>query len=159
MPRFSGGAHEDVNEFLTNFNRTAAFYHLSFETKAEGLPLFLTGRAGIWFNTTPELKGRSFDILSHALKKQFRSDSDVWLLRQRLNDTKQLSTKTVSMFAAKIRRLCQRINLPRSECVNYFIQGFQPHIKNYVLLQKPGTIEDTEMHAKLKESLPELLII
>ena len=70
MPRFSGGAHEDVNEFLTNFNRTAAFYHLSSERKAEGLPLFLTGRAGIWFNTTPELKGRSFDILSHALKKQ-----------------------------------------------------------------------------------------
>jgi len=27
MPKFSGDAHEDVNEFLTNFNCTAAFYH------------------------------------------------------------------------------------------------------------------------------------
>ena len=58
----------------------------------------------------------------------------------------------------KFVAFCQRINLQPSECVNYFIQGFQPHIKNYVLLQRPGTIEDTEMHAKLKESLPELLI-
>ena len=155
MPKFSGDAHEDVNEFLTNFNRTAVFYHLNPDRMAEALPLFLTGSASIWFNTTPELKGRGFDILSEALKKQFHSDSDVWLLRQQLNDTKQLQTETVSAFAAKIRRLCQRINLPRSECVNYFIQGLQPHIKNYVLLQRPGTFEDAEMHARLKESLPE----
>ena len=154
IPKFSGDAHEDVNEFLANFDRASAFYHLTSERKAEALPLFLTGDASIWFNTTPELKGRPFDALSDALKKQFHSDSDVWLLRQQLNETKQLATESVSAFAAKIRRLCQGINLPRSESVNYFIQGLRPHIKNYVLLQRPGTFEDAEIHAKLKESLP-----
>ena len=155
IPKFSGDAHEDVNEFLANFDRTSAFYHLTPDRKAEALPLFLTGSASIWFNTTPELNGRSYAVLSEALKKQFHSESDIWLLRQQLNDTKQLATEPVSTFAAKIRRLCQRINLPRSESINYFIQGLRPHIKNYVLLQRPGTFEDAEMHAKLKESLPE----
>ena len=134
IPMFSGDAHEDVNEFLTNFNRTSAFYHLTPERKAEALPLFSTGSASIWFNTTPELKGRPSDVLSEALKKQFHSDSDVWLLRQQLNETKQLATESVSAFAAKVRLLCQRINLPRSESTNYFIQGSRPHIKNYVVL-------------------------
>ncbi|KAL9965744.1 hypothetical protein ACROYT_G029586 [Oculina patagonica] len=155
MPTFSGDADEDVNEFLVNFNRTSAFYNFTPEKKAEALPLFLTGNASIWFNTTPELHDRSFDVLSKALKKQFHSDSDIWLLRQQLHETKQLATESVSNFAAKIRRLCQRINLPRSARVNYFIQGLRPHIKNYVLLQQPGTFEVAEMHAKLKEALPE----
>ncbi|KAL9958978.1 hypothetical protein ACROYT_G036058 [Oculina patagonica] len=155
MPTFSGDADEDVNEFLVNFNRTSAFYNFTPEKKAEALPLFLTGNASIWFNTTPELQDRSFDVLSKALKKQFHSDSDIWLLRQQLHETKQLATESVSNFAAKIRRLCQRINLPRPERVNYFIQGLRPHIKNYVLLQRPDTFEVAEMHAKHKEALPE----
>lgn len=89
MPKFSGDTQEDVNEFLTNFNRTGAFYLLSPVRKAEALPLFLTGSACISFNTTLELKGRSFDVLSDALEKQSHPNSDIWLLRQRLNDTKR----------------------------------------------------------------------
>ena len=155
LPKFSGDCNEDVNEFLANFNRTALFYKFSGDRKAEILPLSLTGKASIWYNTTPGLSGKNFDTLAEALKKHFHSDSDVWLLRQKLNERKQLATESVSEFAAGIRRLGQRINLPRSECINYFIQGLKPELKSFVILQRPTSFEEAEMHAKLKESVPE----
>lgn len=59
-----------------------------------------------------------------ALTMQFYSDSDAWLLRQKLNAAqKQWPSKTVSELVAVIRRLPQWINLQRSECINYGIQG------------------------------------
>lgn len=37
----------------------------------------------------------------------------------------------------------------------YFIEGLKLGIKQYVILQQPTSLEDAEMHAKLKESTPE----
>ena len=109
----------------------------------------------MWFNTTPGLKKKNFEHLAQALKTQFHSDSDESLLRQKLNERKQLLSETVSEFAAAIRRLAQRINLPRSKCINYFIQGLRADLKNLVILQRPTSFEEAEMHAKLKESVPD----
>ena len=155
LPKFSGAANEDVREFVAQFERAAGFYKFSEERKAQILPLLLTGHANLWLNSRPLLSGTNFDTLSKALIKQFHTESDVWLLRQQLSNRKQLATETVANFAADIRRISQRIKLPREESVNYFIQGLKPAIKNYVILQRPSTFEDAEMHAKLKESLPE----
>ena len=155
IPKFSGAESEDVTEFLANFNRAARFYQFTNERKAEALPLYLTGNANIWFNTTPGLNHKTFDELAEALKAQFHSASDVWLLRQKLYDRKQLPTETVAEFAAAIRRLCQRIALPRPECLTLFIQNLRPELKNHVLLQRPASFEEAEMHAKMKESLPD----
>ena len=155
LPTFSGQFNEDVNEFLTNFDRAANFHNWNDLRKAQALPLHLKDNASIWFNTSPDLVDKAYPELSAALKAQFHSASDKWLLRQKLNDRKQLLTESVSEYAADIRRTCQRIDLPRSECVNYFVQGLKPEIKNYVVLQRPGTLEEAENHAKLKESVPE----
>lgn len=155
LPKFSGNCDEDVDEFLANFNRMARFYKFSEDCNAEILPLYLTGNASIWYNTTPGLSGKNFDTLTEALRKHFHSDSNIWLLRQKLNEQKQLATESVSEFAAGIRHLGQRINLPRSECINYFILGLKPELKSFVILQCPTSFEEAEMHAKLKESVPE----
>ena len=144
LPTFSGEFNDDVNEFLTNFDRAANFHNWNDLRKAQALPLHLKGNASIWFNTSPDLVDKAYPELSAALKEQFHSASDKWLLRQKLNDRKQLPTESVSEYASDIRRTCQRIDLPRSECVNYFVQGLKPEIKNYVVLQRPGTLEQEE---------------
>ena len=59
------------------------------------------------------------------------------------------------IFAAAIRRLAQRINLPRSECINYFIQGLRADLKNFAILQRPTSFEEAELHTKRKESAPD----
>lgn len=58
MPKYLGQSTEDGNEFLLNKNRTAQFFQLSNRRKAEKLPLHLTGKANIWFNTMPGLTGK-----------------------------------------------------------------------------------------------------
>ena len=103
----------------------------------------------------PDLNKKNFEHLAQALKTQFHSDLDESLLRQKLNERKQLLSETVSEFAAAIRRLVQRINLPRSECIIYFIQGLRADLKNLVILQRPTSFEEAEMHAKLNESVPD----
>lgn len=155
LPKFSGEPEEDVIEFITNYDRAAKFHKWSDGRKAEALPLHLLGTASVWFNTTPDLAEKSYAGIVDALKRQFHSTADLWLLRQKLNDRRQLPTETVTTYAADIRRISGRINLPRSEMVNHFIQGLKPTLKSYVMLQQPQTIEEAETHAKLKESAPD----
>ena len=155
VPTFSGEPDEDVNEFIRNYDRASRFHKWNDERKAEAFPLHLLGNASVWFNTTPDLADKSYQDMTDALQRQFHSDSDLWLLRQKLNERKQLPTETVTTYAADIRRTCRRIDLPRSEWVNHFIQGLKPVLKSYVMLQRPQTLEEAENHARLKESTPD----
>lgn len=63
IPRFSGADSEDVTEFLVNFKRAVRFYKFFEERKTEALPLYFTGNASIWFNTTPALVHKTLDEL------------------------------------------------------------------------------------------------
>lgn len=45
--------------------------------------------------------------------------------------------------------------MPHTECVTVFIQNLRPELKTYVILQRPEILGLAEMHAKLKESLPD----
>ena len=155
MPTFSGNSKEDVKEFLARFHSVTSFYKFDKTRKREFLPLCLSGNARIWFYTSTNLSEKGFDELSDALIKQFHTEVDVWLLRNELSNRKQLATERVAEFAADIRRLSLRINMPNEECINYFIQGLKPTLKHYVVLQRPTSFEDAEMYARLKESLPE----
>ena len=40
-----------------------------------------------------------------------------------------------------------------------FIQNLRPDLKHYILLQRPESLEAAEMHARMKESLPEPKIV
>ena len=154
FPTFSGDASEDVNSFLRQLNLTAAFYQLTNSQKADMLPLLLTGNANVWFSAAT-LSGKTYDQLCEALRKQFYTESDVWLLRQQLLNRKQSPSETVAQFASEIRKLCQCLEVSPAESVNYLLNGLKPELKNYVILQRPKTFAEAETHAKLREALPE----
>ena len=118
-PKFSGNANEDVVEFLTNFERAANFHKWEESRKTEALPLHLEGNASVWYNTTPSLSGGNYKEVTDALKKQFHSHSDRWLLRQKLSERKQLSTETVMEYAADVRRMCRRVDVPTTESISF----------------------------------------
>ena len=108
------------------------------------------------YNTTPSLSGGNYKEVTDALKKQFHSDSDRWLLRQKLSERKQLPTETVTEYAADVRSAhVSRVDVPTTESISFFIQGLNPETKRYVILQRLETLEEAEDHAKLKESVAE----
>ena len=154
VPYVFGRTSEDVNSFLRQLNLTAAFYQLTNSQKADMLPLLLTGNANVWFSAST-LSVKTYDQLCEALRKQFYTESDVWLLRQQLLNRKQLPSETVAQFASEIRKLCQRLEVSPAESVNYLLNGLKPELKNYVILRQPKTLAEAETHAKLREALPE----
>ena len=78
----SGEPDEDVNEFITNYDRAARFHKWNDEPKAEAFPLHLLENASVWFNTTPDLAGKSYQDMTDALQRQFHSDSDLWQIKR-----------------------------------------------------------------------------
>jgi len=119
------------------------------------LPLLLTGNARIWYTASPHLYAKSFDTISEALVTQFYNESDRWLLWQQLSNGKQGENESATEFALEIRQLCQRLDVPAEESVNYLLNGLKPELRSYAMLQRPQTFAETETHTKVKEASPE----
>ena len=128
---------------------TASFYKLSGFQKADIRPLLLTGNSRIWYTVSPHLHEKSFDTIGEALVTQFYNESDRWrLLRQKHSNRKKTENDSVTEFASEIRQLCQRLNVPAEESVNYLLNGLKPELGSYAMLQRPKTFAEAETHAK-----------
>lgn len=153
LESFSGKETEDVYDFIQRFNQVANFQRWNEGRKLAALPLYLTGNAAVWFNGLTE--GQLYNIKSvlEALAEQFDPQANRWLLRQQLDKRVQGAQELISDYATDIKRLCQRLKLPKDECLHCFTRGLKPSIKNYVYLQQPKTFAEAEYLAKLKSSI------
>ena len=83
----------------------------------------------------------------------FASGASEWRVRQALGQRRQLEKESVADYSYSLRTYCTRLNLPRAEWTQYFVQGLRPEIREYVVLQQPDNLEAAENFAKLKESV------
>lgn len=155
FPRFTGKNDMDVNDFISQIDLIATYKELNEFQKAKLLPVLLTGPARVWFSSATHLVGKRYDQLCAELVKQFRTESDIWLLKTQLANKRQLPGETVEQYASDIRKICQRLDLPEEQSVTNFLTGLLPGLKNYVVLQRPKTLLEAETHAKMKEALPD----
>ena len=160
FPVFRGDECEDVHEFVSNYKRAARLNGWSEVNLALGLPLYLKGHASAWFKTLESPDEMSFDELSAALIHHFASGASEWRVRQALGvcirnciQRRQLEKESVADYSYSLRTYCTRLNLPRAEWTQYFVQGLRPEIREYVVLQQPDNLEAAENFAKLKESV------
>lgn len=152
-PTFRGDGGEDVEQFLSAFNRHADFFSWSSEKRLQALPLSLVGHANIWFTSLSSDAYHSFDDLTELLRGQFNSPASLWLARQQLNQRKMATSETVASYSADIRRQCQLLRIPKPEWLHVFIQGLRPDIREHLVLQQPQTFEQAEQLATLKEAV------
>ena len=154
IPTFSGNTvEEDVILFLKGFDRVAAFYEWTDKGKALVLPLQLEGNASAWFNDTFESSAKTYDEFANALRDRFNSPTTKWILWQKLNGRKQLPTETVHEYASDLWRISQRLELSSSGHLHHFVEGLLPNLREFVFLKCPGTVEEAEELAKLKEAV------
>ena len=150
---FSGAESEDVNEFIIRFAQMGTFYKWEEARMLAALPLYLTGNATAWYNTCAKTPGQSLQDILKALTKQFDPSTNRWLLRQKLDKRNQGTTESLDEYTTDIRRLCQRLELPKSEWLHSFMRGLRPSIRNYVYLQQPNNFEEAENLARLRSSV------
>jgi len=121
----------------------------------QDLPLSLNGTAEVWYSTLDKSKFNSFDQLVQLFRARFLSPTANWVLRQELGQRRQGTTESLNTYTADIRKRCQRLGIPLSEELHYFINGLRPTLRNYVILQQPTTMEEAENAARIKDSLTE----
>ena len=155
MPSFGGNSDEDVNSFISKYNRIAEVQNWSESRKTRMLPFCFKDHAEAWFDSSPESEQKNFSELTEALRQKFDSRSTKYRLRQELNERKQGNSESVADFVTDVRRICRRIKLTDSEAVNYFVQGLRSDLREFVMLKEPQSLEQAEDFAKLKETVPE----
>lgn len=152
-PVFRGEGTDDLDQFLQSFNLYADFYNWSDPMRLKALPLNLQGRAKIWFNSLETASFTSYPELVKLLKDHFNSGASEWLVREELDQRKQGQNESVTNYSDDIRRLCQRLNLPKTEWRHAFVRGLRSELRSHVVPQQPATYEQAENLAALKEAL------
>ena len=151
LPIFSGKENEDVNSFISHFQRLADILEWPKEKQSKILPLCLRETANVWCNSLPNLNQMSIDELLTALKDYFLSSAIKYRLRQMLNERTQKEHETVSSYSVDIMKLCNCLNVPNNERMTHFITGLRLDIKEAVILHEPTSYQEAESFAKLKE--------
>ena len=113
--------------------------------------MFLKGHANAWFKSLEGADDMTFVELTGALIDHFASGANQWRIRQALGERRQMDKESVADYSCSVRTYCARLNWPKSEWTYHFVQGLNSEIREYVILQQPGTFEAAENFALLKE--------
>ena len=152
-PTFGGDPSEDVIQFIEQFDIVAGLQKWTESDKNAMFPLSLRNYALSWYNADSSLKGKPYNELSEALKKNYDSESIKYRFEQQLSDCKQGDAESVASFPKKVRDIASRLKISQADILRIFIRGLKAELKEHVQLQRPKTLDDAFQHAELKESL------
>ena len=150
---FNGFPNEDVNEWLSKFERFAKFYNWSNAKKLGAIALLLEGSALAWYHTLGEETTGNLTNLIDALKDRFGAQNLEFIFRQELYARKQGLTEPLSIYTEDIIKKCQRLSLSDKDMMNIFINGLSEDLKTHVVLNQPKTFAEAENLARLRDSV------
>jgi hypothetical protein len=146
-PTFSGSPGEDVNAFLSKFNRIAAANAWDEETKIRLMPCFLTGTAGRWLNAFADYDPENGTIegnwheFCRSIKTAFRGAWATELKECELRERKQGPNEPIDDYFYDVRALCREVNPEMNdlEIVRQLIKGLRPELVRVVVPSRPET--------------------
>ncbi len=150
---FSGLQSEDVNEWLSKFERFAKFYNWSNARKLGALGLLFEGAAQAWFQTLPDETINNYSTLVEQVKARFGAQNINFILRQELYSRKQNPQESLSSYTEDVIKRCQRLGLQDQDLMNIFINGLSSELKSHVVLNQPQTFSEAENLARLREAV------
>ena len=150
---FSGSPSEDVNEWLSKFERFSRFYSWSNAKKLGAVSLLLDGAALAWYHTQSDETKGNFTNLTDGLKERFGPQTLEFLFRQELYSRKQGENEPLSLYTEDIIKKSQRLSITDKDMLNIFINGLQNDLKSHVILNQPKTFAEAENLARLRDSV------
>ena len=150
---FSGALNEDINEWLSKFERFAKFYSWGAAKKLGAMVLLFEGPALSWFQTLSQDVASSYNELVDALKVRFGATNIDFILRQELYARRQGQSEPLTSYTEDIIKRCQRLGLNDTDLMNIFVNGLAPELKSHVVLNQPKTFSEAENLARLRDAV------
>jgi hypothetical protein len=149
---FTGRHHEDVLEFIKNFELWATFRKMDEESKLAALPLLLKDGAAMWYNTQPHDTHRNFADLRQALGDRYGpTKSDAWKRAAELWQMKQSSKQSTDDFITSVQQAAQKLDVAVEQTFLVTLNGLRPNIRQHVIQHDPKTIDDIQKWGRLTE--------
>ena len=149
---FTGRQHEDVAEFLKNFELWATFRTMTEEAKLAALPLLLKDSAAVWYNTQTNDTRQDFAALKEVLKNRYGpSMTDAWKRAAELWQMKQLPQQSIDDFLTMTQQAAQKLDVTAEQTFMVALNGLRPNIRQHVVQHDPTTIDDLRKWGRLTE--------
>ena len=153
-PPFKGTPKEDIDTFLTKYDRFCELYNKDEDARLQIFPFFLQDKAyDIYVTFSDDIKN-DYAQLTDELRLHFGQSELPIIESTRLYELTMDTTDTITTFHDAIQKQCKRLDITNHQKMVLFIKGLPiPHIKQFVLLQGPENIAEAFRLAKTKESV------
>ena len=152
---FGGTSHENVEDWLRQFDWMANINHWTDEIRSAQFPMYLTGTAKAWYDTIKFQDKTNFATLRNGLSVAFKPmDSPVKQLQELISRV-QKEGESVDNYAFAKLALCNRVNpnMDDRDRMSHFIQGLLSPIQDFVATSSAKNFKDALAVAKKKENV------
>ena len=151
---FSGKVDEDIDAFLSKFDRFCDINYRDKAYKLQTFPLLLDGRAYTLYQELPDEIQQDYTTLTANMKQYFATTVLPPLHAfETLYSQKMANTETVQQFFENILKKSKNLNITLEQKTALFISGLPKKIKTYVINEKPDTLAEALQKAKEGELL------
>lgn len=142
--RFKGDGKEDVDDWLCEFNSTAAANEEDVATKLRIFQGLLKGEALQWYQDIPDPVRNNWEQLTATFLRTFREVGGEARTLGRLSKMKMRTDETVRRYGQRVRNLIHRLTpgITASVQIEWYVAGFPEEMGFHVRQARPLTLQD-----------------
>lgn len=142
--KFKGGVEENVEEYLTQFERVARANGWNDNKKKVILPCYLEGAALKWYENIEGTLGENITWaqISEGMKETFQGIAWEEQVEYRLRMRMQGETEPVEAYVQDVLNLCQKVdhNMVERSRIKYVLRGLRPSLLEKVMVMTNDTL-------------------
>ena len=145
------GENQPAKLWFKNFERLCQHKNITNANRANILPLYLTGKAQIWFDSLSEDSTDSFQAVKNAfLKRWDDTAANKWSLLNQYLSAAQNIGESAQDFVDRVTRLATQLD--KTDVSDILIRGFLPDIRRYILQKGATSVSEITEAAVQAES-------
>lgn len=144
--KFRGTQDENVEEYLTQFERASKANGWDANRKLVIIPCYLEGAALRWYENAESRLGAqlTWDQVKEGLKSTFQSIAYDEQIEFKLRMRMQRDEETVESYVQDVLYLCAKVdpNMPERSKIKYVLRGLKPSLIEKVMPMNNESLED-----------------
>lgn len=153
---FSAKAEEDVDEWLTHYERVSQYNNWNAASQLRNVVFFLAGTALVWYDNHADML-TTWTRFVEEIKKCF-GDSDAKRKRAELTlaQRAQVPGETCTTYIEEILKLCRTVNpqMTEEDKVGHVVKGIAEDVYNFLIgKENLHTVSELIRHCRTFEAL------